>query len=115
MSYAGVNNWFIEHLGHASMTGDPPLGLPLMIPGLATDNDTRIGESGFAVASATDHNLGSVAALDIPNDGTFLIFWNAGLGAALQSAAVVFVPEPTTLALAALGLCGVLATRRRLA
>ena len=44
--------------------------------------------------------------------GDLTISWNAGVGQPLQRAAVVYIPEPTTMALAALGLCGVLATRR---
>jgi len=109
----GVVNWYVEDVGGAAMTGDAPAGLP-QAPGLVTDNDTRIGESAFAPFSYSQ-NLGNVAATGLANDGSLQVFWNASLGGELQSAAVKFVPEPTTLALAGLALCGVLATRRRAA
>ena len=107
----GVVNWYVENVGSASMTGDAPAGLP-QAPGLVTDNDTRIGESAFAPFSYSQ-NLGNVAAAGLTNEGTLQIFWNASLGGQLQSAEVQFVPEPTTLALASLALCGVMASRRR--
>jgi len=109
----GVVNWYVEQVGSQSMTGDAPAGLPLA-PGLVTDNDTRIGESAFAPFSYSQ-NLGNVAATGILDDGSLQIFWNESLGGALQSALVHIhpVPEPTTLALAGLALCGVMASRRR--
>ena len=84
VSVSGVNNWYVEHLGTASMTGDAPLGLPNS-GGLLTDNDFRVGESSFDVFSFTDLNLGNVAAPLLPADGKLQIFWNTGLGSALQS------------------------------
>jgi len=109
----GVVNWYVEDVGSAAMTGDAPVGLP-QAPGLVTDNDTRIGESAFAPFSYSQ-NLGNVAATGLANDGSLQVFWNASLGGELQSAAITFVPEPTTLALAGFALCGALATRRRAA
>ena len=109
----GVVNWYVENVGSASMTGDAPAGLP-QAPGLVTDNDTRVGESAFA-PFAYSQNLGNIAAAGLPDAGTLTIFWNASLGGALQSAPLnyIAIPEPTSLALAGLALCGVMATRRR--
>jgi len=70
-------------------------------------------ESAFAPFSY-DQNLGAVAATGLALDGSLRVFWNASLGGALESAAMVnCIPEPTTFALAALGLCSVVASRRR--
>lgn len=111
VSVDGVNNWYVESAS-SSLTGDGPAGLPNN-GGLVTDNDTRIGESGFALFSFTDLDLGSVAALGLL-EGDLTINWNAGLGQPLQTVLVSIVPEPTSLALAGLGLCSVLISRRRL-
>jgi hypothetical protein len=107
----GVVNWYVEDVGSASMTGAAPVGLN-PANGLITDNDVRIGQSGFAPMAYDQLDLGNVAATGL-SGGNMQIFWNASLGGALQSAYVCVVPEPTTLALASLALCGVLATRRR--
>ena len=112
VSVNGVVNWYVENVGSSIMTGAAPSGLPGG-GGLVTDNDTRIGETAFA-PFAYDVDLGNVAATGYGGAvDTLKIFWNASLGGALQSAAVVIVPEPTSLALAGLAVCGVLATRRR--
>jgi hypothetical protein len=93
------------------MTGDAPVGLP-GAAGLVTDNDTRIGESNFAQFSY-DADLGPVAASGLSDIGTLNIFWNATLGGALQSAGRSCIPEPSTMILAGMGICGLLAGRRR--
>ena len=76
----GVVNWYIEEVGGAVMTGDAPAGL-LPANGLITDNDVRVGQSGFAPMSYLDHSLGNVAASGIPQSGNLRIFWNSSLGA----------------------------------
>ena len=105
-----VVNWYVEKVGDAVMTGAAPVGLPGG-GGLVTDNDVRIGETAFAPFSYAQ-DLGPVAQTGLPGDGSLVVFWNASLGGALQSAPVE-VPEPTSLALAGLAICGVVATRRR--
>ena len=112
VSINGVNNWYVESAS-GGLTGDEPT-LGTIVGALPSNTDSIIGETAFAVATATDHSLGNVAALGLP-EGDLTISWNAGLGSQLQTAAVTYVviPEPATLALAAFGLCGVLATRRR--
>jgi len=116
VSVNSVVNWYVEHVGYSSMTGDAPSGLPLA-PGLVTDNDTRIGESAFAPFSY-DVNLGNVAAAGLFDDGDLLIFWNASLGGELHSETSFYLseencPEPSTIALAGMGLFGLMAGRRR--
>lgn len=82
VSYNNVNNWFIESSTN-SLTGAAAMNLP-QFGGLVTDNNTRIGESGFAVATHTNVDLGNVAATGLPEAGGFstdlTITWNAGLG-----------------------------------
>jgi len=109
-----VPNWWVEHLGYASMTGDSPLGLPAA-GGLLSNSDIRIGESAPPVDSMTyDLDLGNVAITGIPDDGTLRVFWNPAWGSAATNFPVAFViPEPTSLALCALGLVSLTANRRR--
>ena len=116
VSVDGVNNWYIERVS-SSLTIDAHTGL--LAASLVTDNDTRIGESTLALFSYSDQNLGNVAEAGLPL-GDLRIYWNAGLGQPLEMqqvtylgvAAIVSLPEPTTLSLLMLGL-GSLATRRR--
>jgi hypothetical protein len=112
ISVNSVTNWFVEHVGFASMTGDAPAGLPAG-GGLVAENDLRIGETNFSSSMTYDVDLGNVAITGIPDDGTLRVFWNASVGAPIQDFPVAFVPEPSTFAMAALGLFGVTATRRR--
>jgi len=114
VSYNGVNNWYVESVT-ASLTGNSPLSLPLM-PGLVSDNDFRVGESGFALATYTGADLGPIAAtgLDISD---LTVYWNAGLGSTLESAPVTLfggpvVPEPSTGLLALLSILGISMIRR---
>ena len=109
ISANSILGWYVEHVGHESMTGDAPMGLPNGF-GLVTDNDTRIGESWFSPSSA-DVNLGNVAALGIPDDGSLKIFWNESLDFPIWNVEVDFVPEPTAAALALLGLCSLIPIR----
>jgi len=110
VSIEGVNNWFIQSAS-GGLTGDEP-NLTTIPGSLPTNDDSIIGETAFGVATATSVVLGNVAAPGLAL-GDLTISWNAGLGIPLQTAVVQFVPEPATLVLAAFGLCGVLATRRR--
>ena len=101
-------------LGGDGMTG--PDDVAAVLPnngGLVTNSATRVGEAGLGNFSFQDLDLGNVAATGLPDDGSLRIFWSSGLGVPAQDIAVTFIPEPTTLALAALGLCGIVATRRR--
>ena len=114
VSVNSVLNWYVEHVGFTSMTGDAPAGLPGIAGNLVTDTDTRIGEfSPTSTPFSYDLNLGNVAATSIPDDGTLMLFWNPQLGVPIESIAVGFVPEPSTFAMLAFGLFGVMATRRR--
>jgi len=112
ISVNSVENWWVEHVGFASMTGDSPAGLPAA-GGLVSDNDSRIGEWTAFSAMTYDVDLGNVAITGIPDDGTLKVFWNAFSGSSIQDFPVAFVPEPSTFAMAALGLFSVTATRRR--
>jgi hypothetical protein len=112
ISVNSVTNWFVEHVGFASMTGDAPAGLPAG-GGSVGDNDLRIGETNFLSSMTYDVDLGNVAITGIPDNGTLRVFWNASAGVPTQDFPVAFVPEPSTFAMAALGLFGVTATRRR--
>jgi len=105
----GVVNWYVESAS-SGLTGSAPAGIPAG-GGLLTDNDTRIGESAFAPFSYSVE-LGAVAATYLP-EGDLTINWNYNLGDSTQSSVVKIIPEPTTFALAALGLCSVVAARRR--
>ena len=104
-----VLNWVVEHLGHDSMTGDAPLGLPSG-EALVVDNDTRIGEAWFSQFSA-DVDLGNVAATGIPNDGSLVICWNYALSPPTECFPIAFIPEPTTQILACLA--GLICCNRR--
>jgi hypothetical protein len=105
-----VLNWYVEHFGHDSMTGDDPVGLPSAF-GLVSDNDKRIGESWFSQFSA-DLDLGNVAATGIPDDGSLQICWNYALSPPEECFPIKFVPEPTSFTLSVLALCFI-TTRRR--
>ena len=111
VSVNGVTNWYIESLSGALTGASPAPPLPLSAGGLATDNDSQIGETNLAQFSYTDVNLGVVVNPGSQND--FMIHWTGELGSPEGWAPVQFVPEPASLALAGMGLCGVLATRRR--
>ena len=78
--------------------------------GFVTDNDFSVGETKLDLFSY-DADLGELVAQGSAND--FQIFFNGGLSEPLESGNLDYVPEPTTLALAGLGLCSILATRRR--
>jgi len=116
VSVDGVNNWYIESAS-SSLTNDAHTGL--LAASLVTDNDTRVGESTLALFSYSDQNLGNVAEAGLPL-GDLRIYWNAGLGQPLEMlqvtylgvAAIINLPEPSSLSLLAFGLA-ILAARRR--
>jgi len=108
VSVNDVNNWYIESAS-SSLTAAAPSNLP-GAAGLVTDHDTRIGETASGVFTYTDVDLGFIAAPGLPVDD-LTIYWNAGFGVSLQSKLVV--PEPTTVALTALGILGIGFRRRK--
>ena len=113
VSATDINSWYIEWVDGDGMTG--PDDVADVLPnngGLVSNSYTRIGEAGLGLFSFTDLDLGNVAATGLPDDGSLRIFWSTGLGVPPQSAPI-YTPEPTSLALAVLGLCGVAATSRR--
>lgn len=114
ISINSVVNWYVEHVGFASMTGDAPAGLPAG-GGLVSDNDLRIGETNLSFSMTYGVDLGNVAILGIPDNGTLRVFWNTSSGVPVQDFAVAFIPEPSTFTMIALGLFGfgVMATGRR--
>lgn len=111
ISYNGINNWYIESATD-SLTGASPAGLPLL-GGLITDNDTRIGESSFLLGTVTDHDLGPVAAPGL-SAADLTLTWTAGLGGAIQQINFAEkIPEPTAIALTAIGLLTFCTYRRK--
>lgn len=104
-----VVNWYVESAS-SGLTGAPAAGLP-GAGGLATDNDARIGESKFGQFSYS-LDLGAVAQTGL-SGSDLTINWNYNLGDTTQSSLVTIVPEPTTIGLAVLGLCGMMLSRRR--
>jgi len=81
--------------------------------GLVTDNAIRVGEwvpgGNFTY---TNVNLGQIAAAGLDN---VRIWYNGpGFGTPLVEGTMTVVPEPASIALIGLSLCGVLALRRRL-
>ncbi|MCA9230505.1 MAG: PQQ-dependent sugar dehydrogenase [Planctomycetales bacterium] len=113
-----VSNWYIES-GSSSLTAK---GLTaLLTPGsLATDNDTRIGETALERFSFSNHSLGIIAEAGLPL-GDLTLVWNAGWGQPLQRSPLQYlgaveslaVPEPTTVCLLAIGLAICHARTRR--
>jgi hypothetical protein len=94
ISTNSVVNWYVEHVGFSSMTGDNPLGLPAG-GGAVTDSILRIGETNFSASMTYDVNLGNVAIAGILNDGTLSVFWNTAPGLPTQRLAVDFVSAPS--------------------
>lgn len=112
-------NWFFTSNGN--LTGDPAQGLTQQ---LTTDNDNTIGEGSFIAAfSYTNLNLGNVAVTGLTANDFVFKYTIGGFSGGEEievpmkigdnSGGDPVIPEPTTLALAGLGLCGVLTTRRR--
>lgn len=115
VSINGVITWHIDSLS-SSLTGDEPSHTPIIPDSIPVNEDDRIGELYFLVATGTNVSLGNVAATGLPlSDLT--ISWVPGLGLPLFSAPVSYdflplVPEPTTLTLAAFSLFGLCCRRR---
>lgn len=86
-----VVNWYVESAS-AGLTGLAPSGLEAANR-LITDNDSRIGQTSLSPFSY-QANLGAVARTGLAA-GDLTLYWNAGLGEALQSAPLSIVPEPT--------------------
>jgi len=111
ISAVGINNWYIDSAS-SRFTGDEP-NLPG--DGIAINNDGQIGETDLALLPAlVNWELGAVVGSKLP-EGDLTLWYNSGVGRVLRQGYVIrFIPEPASVCLLAMGLCGVLAVRRRM-
>jgi len=108
VSVNGTKSWWVQSLSD-SLTGDPVANLPAA-GGLVSDNDEVIGETWFAPFTYTDMELGAVAELFLP-EGDLILQWDPhGFGPVVY----IYIPEPSSIGLISIGLCGVVAMRRRI-
>jgi PEP-CTERM motif-containing protein len=109
-----VQNWWIE----GPMTGpDNPEAALLAtgVGGLVGDAPDQIGHLVLGGNfSYTNVDMGLVAATGLSLDDLVLKYNGAVMGAPIDIGTITIVPEPVSFVLIGLGLCGVLASRRRL-
>ena len=121
VSTDSVNNWYIlspSGLLNGPESPSPPL--PIGGASFVTDNDFSVGETTIVgTLTSTDTDLGLLsnpfaAGSDVATIlSEFSLFYNA-LSEPEQAGTInVIVPEPTTIGLAGIGLCGLLVSRRR--
>ena len=101
-----VFTWAIVSNSHG-LTGDPVMNLPAA-GGLVTDDDDVVGEVKLGYFSYTDLELGLIAQPYLPTGDLYILFDDFEGPVEQRDVTYIYIPEPTSLAMAGIGFCAVM-------